>query len=72
MDAIIKLDALMKCIEQDEKFEQKVDDFIDMVLSHTRYETIIVEIISHDPLFALTILREFSLDAITHSINSSY
>ncbi len=72
MDALLKLHTMLLGTAQDAKMEEKIKGFMDTVLSHSRKETIIIEILSHDPLFALTILREFSLDSIAHQIKHSY
>jgi MoaA/NifB/PqqE/SkfB family radical SAM enzyme len=72
MQAVYELHLLLLNKKNDAEVESRGAGMVDIIMAHPRYETIINEMISLEPLYLLSVVRDFTLDFIAVQIKNSY
>jgi MoaA/NifB/PqqE/SkfB family radical SAM enzyme len=72
MQAVYELHLLLLNKKNDAEVKSRCAGVVDIIMEHPRYETIINELISLDPLYILSVVRNFKLYFIALQIKDSY
>jgi hypothetical protein len=72
MQAVYELHLLLLNKKNDAEVESRCTGVANIIMEHPRYKTIINEHISLEPLYILSVVRDFTLESIAFQIKNSY